>query len=52
MTRRFRIGILVVIVIFLSYLAYLIMAPFFAPLIWAAVFAIVFYPVYASSSGT
>jgi predicted PurR-regulated permease PerM len=46
MTRRFRIGILVVIVIFLSYLDYLIMAPFFAPLMWAAVFAIVFYPVY------
>lgn len=46
MTRRFRIGILVVTVLFLSYLAYLIMAPFFAPLVWAAVFAIVFYPVY------
>ena len=46
MTRRFRIGILVVIVALASYLAYLIMAPFFAPLIWATVFAIVFYPVY------
>lgn len=46
MTRRFRIGILVVLVAFLSYLAYLIMAPFFAPLVWAAVFAIVFYPGY------
>jgi predicted PurR-regulated permease PerM len=46
MTRRFRIGILVVLVGFLTYLAYLIFAPFFAPLIWAAVFAIVFYPLY------
>jgi predicted PurR-regulated permease PerM len=46
MTRRFRIGILVVLVVFLSYLAYLVLVPFFAPLTWAAVFAIVFYPVY------
>jgi predicted PurR-regulated permease PerM len=46
MTRRFRIGILLVLVAFLSYLAYLIMAPFFPSLIWAAVFAIVFYPAY------
>ncbi|MGD0229225.1 MAG: AI-2E family transporter [Syntrophorhabdales bacterium] len=46
MTRRFRIGVLAVLVVFLSYLAYLVLAPFFAPLTWAAVFAIVFYPVY------
>jgi predicted PurR-regulated permease PerM len=46
MTNRFRIGILIVLVAFLSYLAYLILAPFFIPLTWAAVFAIVFYPVY------
>ena len=46
MTNRFRIGILIVLVAFLSYLAYLILAPFFVPLTWAAVFAIVFYPVY------
>ena len=47
MTRRFSIGILIVLVAFLSYLAYLILAPFFIPLTWAAVFAIVFYPVYS-----
>jgi predicted PurR-regulated permease PerM len=47
MTRRFRIGILVVIIALASYLAYLIMAPFFAPIVWATVFAIVFYPVYS-----
>jgi predicted PurR-regulated permease PerM len=35
-----------VLVVFLSYLAYLVLAPFFAPITWAAVFAIVFYPVY------
>lgn len=46
MTNRFRIGILIVLVVFLSYLAYLILVPFFVPLTWAAVFAIVFYPVY------
>ncbi|MHB8111413.1 MAG: AI-2E family transporter [Syntrophorhabdaceae bacterium] len=46
MTRRFRVGILIIIVALASYLAYLIMAPFFAPLMWATVFAIVFYPVY------
>jgi predicted PurR-regulated permease PerM len=46
MTRRFRIGILIVLVVFLSYLAYLVLVPFFSPLTWAAVFAIVFYPVY------
>ncbi|MEN6615566.1 MAG: AI-2E family transporter, partial [Syntrophorhabdus sp.] len=46
MTRRFRVGILIVIVALATYLAYLIMAPFFAPLMWATVFAIVFYPVY------
>ena len=46
MTRRFRIGILIVLVVFLSYLAYLVLVPFFAPLTWAAVFAIVFYPVH------
>jgi predicted PurR-regulated permease PerM len=46
MTRRFGIGILIVLVVFLSYLAYLVLAPFFVPLTWAAVFAIVFYPVY------
>jgi predicted PurR-regulated permease PerM len=46
MTRRFRISILVLLVAFFTYLAYLIFAPFFAPLVWAAVFAIVFYPVY------
>ncbi len=37
---------LIVLVAFLSYLAYLVIAPFFLPLTWAAVFAIVFYPVY------
>ncbi len=47
MTRRFRMGILVVLVAFLSYLAYLVLAPFFVPITWAAVFAIVFYPVYS-----
>lgn len=47
MTRRFRIGILLVLVAFLSYLAYLILRPFFLSLAWAAVFAVVFYPVYA-----
>lgn len=46
MTRKFRIGILVILVAFFTYLAYLIFVPFFAPLVWAAVFAIVFYPVY------
>lgn len=46
MTRRFRIGTLIVLVAFLAYLAYLILRPFFMPLAWAAVFAIVFYPVY------
>ncbi|MCG6536129.1 MAG: AI-2E family transporter [Syntrophales bacterium LBB04] len=46
MTRRFRIGILIVLIIFLSYLAYLVLVPFFSPLTWAAVLAIVFYPVY------
>ncbi|RJR43341.1 MAG: AI-2E family transporter [Desulfobacteraceae bacterium] len=46
MTNRFRTGILLILVAFLSYLAYLIMEPFFIPLIWASVFAIVFYPVY------
>jgi hypothetical protein len=46
MTRRFRISILVLLVAFFTYLAYLIFAPFFAPLVWAAVFAIVFFPVY------
>ena len=46
MTRRFRVGILIVLVVFLSYLAYLVLVPFFAPLTWAAVFAIVFYPVH------
>ncbi len=46
MTGRFRIALLIVIVAVLSYLAYLIMAPFFVPLAWAAIFAIVFYPVY------
>lgn len=35
------------LVAFLSYLAYLVLAPFFVPLTWAAVFAIVFYPVYS-----
>ena len=46
MTHRFGIGILIVLVAFLSYLAYLVLAPFFRPITWAAVFAIVFYPVY------
>jgi predicted PurR-regulated permease PerM len=47
MTRRFSVGILLVLVAFLSYLAYLIFRPFFLSLAWAAVFAVVFYPVYA-----
>ena len=46
MTRRFRIGLLIVLVILLSYLAYLVLVPFFSPLTWAAVLSIVFYPVY------
>ncbi len=46
MTRRFRIGILIVLAVFLSYLAYLVLVPFFIPITWAAVVAIVFYPAY------
>ncbi len=46
MTSKFRIGLLLVLVAILSYLAYLVVAPFFVPLAWAAIFAIVFYPVY------
>lgn len=34
------------IVLGLCYLSYLIFAPFIKPIIWAGVFAIVFYPVY------
>jgi predicted PurR-regulated permease PerM len=45
--RKFRIGLLLVIIAILSYLAYLLLAPFFVPLTWAAIFAIVFYPVYS-----
>lgn len=46
MTSRFHTGVLVVLIAFLTYLTYLVLRPFFSPLMWAAVFAIVFYPIY------
>lgn len=46
MSGRFRIGILIVLVALISYLTYEILVPFFSPLVWAAVFAIVCYPIH------
>ncbi len=46
MASRFHTGVLVVLIAFLTYLTYLVLRPFFSPLVWAAVFAIVFYPIY------
>ncbi len=46
MASRFHTGVLVVLIAFLAYLAYLVLRPFFSPLAWAAVFAIVFFPIY------
>ncbi len=47
MSSRFHTAVFVVLIAFLAYLAYLVLRPFFSPLAWAAVFAIVFYPIYA-----
>jgi predicted PurR-regulated permease PerM len=46
MTSRFRVGVLIVLVALITYLAYRIIAPFFSPLAWASVLAIVGYPIY------
>lgn len=46
MSGRFQVGILIVLVALISYLAYWILVPFFPPLVWAAVFAIVCYPIH------
>ncbi|MEW5745825.1 MAG: AI-2E family transporter [Nitrospirota bacterium] len=45
-TNRFTFITLLALVLILGYLSYLILAPFLAPILWAIVLAIVFYPVY------
>jgi predicted PurR-regulated permease PerM len=45
--KRFYTVTLFFIVAVLSYLTYQIIRPFFAPIGWAVVFSIVFYPLYA-----
>ena len=44
--NRFQLITLSAIVLFLAYLTYLVFKPFFVPIGWAVVFAIVLYPVH------
>ena len=44
---RFYTVMLLVILTLLGYLSYEIISPFLAPIAWAVVFSIVFYPVYS-----
>jgi predicted PurR-regulated permease PerM len=50
-SRRFYSMMLIFIVCVLGYLTFQILRPFLAPIAWAVVFTLVFYPVYAYSLG-
>jgi predicted PurR-regulated permease PerM len=50
--NRFQLIALSVLVVLLGYLTYLIFKPFFVPIGWAIVFAIVLYPVHTFFSST
>ena len=45
--NRFYSVMLLVILTLLGYLSYQIISPFLAPIAWAIVFSVVFYPIYA-----
>lgn len=45
--NRFSFFVMLGLVLALGYLSYLILRPFLAPLAWATVFSIVFFPVYS-----
>ena len=45
--NRFSFFVMLGLVLVLGYLSYLILRPFLAPLAWAVVFSIVFFPVYS-----
>ena len=44
--NRFSLFVMLGLVLVLGYLSYLILRPFLAPIAWAAVFSVVFFPVY------
>jgi predicted PurR-regulated permease PerM len=48
--ERFSQLIFYALIILIGYLTYLVMSPFLAPLAWAAVFAVMFYPVHRELS--
>ena len=50
--ERFSQLIFYALIILIGYLTYLVMSPFLAPLAWAAVFAVMFYPVHQELSPT
>jgi predicted PurR-regulated permease PerM len=45
--KRFSFFAMLALAVALGYLSYLVLRPFLSPLAWAAVFSIVFFPVYA-----
>ena len=45
--NRFSFFVMLGLVLALGYLSYLILRPFLAPIAWAVVFSIVFFPVYS-----
>ncbi len=45
--NRFYYTVLIFLVLALGYLTYNIISPFLSPIMWAIVFSLVFYPVYA-----
>ena len=48
--ERFSQLIFYALIILIGYLTYLVMSPFLAPLAWAAVFSVMFYPVHKELS--